>query len=106
MGTIWSTEAWMATSLTNLKHYRTEGKVFIIYHHQQWDECATLPSGDVGGVHGMEKEHIICKKFDNCEQGKVMGAIYGIFTGLFLLISRPFGGTGTTVAPGVDVRKS
>jgi hypothetical protein len=54
----------------------------------------------------MEKEHIICKKFDNCEQGKVMGAIYGIFTGLFLLISRPFGGTGTTVAPGVDVRKS
>jgi len=31
------------------------------------------------------------QKFDNCEQGKVMGAIFGIFTWLFLLISRPFG---------------
>lgn len=54
MGTIWSQEAWMATSLINLKHYRTEDKVFVIYHHKQWDMGAPLQSGDVGGVHGME----------------------------------------------------
>jgi len=64
---------------------------------------APLQSGDVGGVHGMEALHIMCKKFDNCEQGKVIGAIFGIFTVLFLLISRPLGGTGTTVASEVTL---
>jgi hypothetical protein len=38
----------------------TEGEINqIIYPHQQWDMGAQ--SGDVGGVHGMEALHIMCK---------------------------------------------
>jgi hypothetical protein len=51
----------MATSLTNLQYYGTEGKVFIIFHHQQWDMGASLQPGDEGGLHGMEALHVMCK---------------------------------------------
>jgi hypothetical protein len=51
------------------------------------------------------KHYTSCAKmFDSCEQGKVIGAISGIFTGLFLLISRPLGGTETTAASEVTLR--
>jgi hypothetical protein len=51
------------------------------------------------------KHYMSCvKMFDNCEQGEVMGAIFEILTGLFLLISRPLGATGTTVASKVTLR--
>jgi hypothetical protein len=45
------------------------------------------------------KHYMSCAKvFDNCEQGEVMGTIFEILTGFFLLISRQLGATGTTVA--------
>jgi hypothetical protein len=85
----------MATSLTNFK-LKTMSLLFIITSSETWVHHYSLEMQ----VESMVWKHYTscAKTFDNCEQQKVMGAICEIFTGLFLFISGPLGGTGTTIA--------
>jgi hypothetical protein len=61
----------MATSLTNLQHYKAEGNHFLLLNvtcDEMWVDHYRPETKDE--IHGKEAFHIICKGeiYDNCEQ--------------------------------------